>query len=182
MGTRNATIVMAGGEYRVAQYGQWDGYPEGQGKKILNFLRNHDVDLLGIMIRKCRFLTEEETDKLDQTNWKQTHPQLSRDVGGDILEMIYRGVNELVSALDFVGDSSCEWAYVVDLDKHTFEVYHGYNKEPLELEDRFHNIPLTRDNGCFYQVKLIKSFDLDRLPTEEAFLKSFHVEEETIED
>ena len=40
MGTRNLTIVYVDGEYKVAQYGQWDGYPEGQGATCLDFLRN----------------------------------------------------------------------------------------------------------------------------------------------
>lgn len=31
MGTRNLTAVYIDGEYKVAQYGQWDGYPEGPG-------------------------------------------------------------------------------------------------------------------------------------------------------
>ena len=39
MGTRNLTCVIKDGKYRVAQYGQWDGYPEGQGMNILNFLK-----------------------------------------------------------------------------------------------------------------------------------------------
>lgn len=39
MGTRNLTCVYINGEMKVSQYGQFDGYPDGQGKKILNFLR-----------------------------------------------------------------------------------------------------------------------------------------------
>ena len=35
MGTRNLTIVYYDGDYRVAQYGQWDGYPEGAGIEVL---------------------------------------------------------------------------------------------------------------------------------------------------
>ncbi len=41
-GTRNLTCVVVGGEYKVAQYGQWDGYPSGQGLTALNFLRGMD--------------------------------------------------------------------------------------------------------------------------------------------
>ena len=40
MGTRNLTIVFMDGKYRVAQYGQWDGYPEGQGLTCLRFVRD----------------------------------------------------------------------------------------------------------------------------------------------
>ena len=28
MGTRNLTVVYLDGQYKVAQYGQWDGYPK----------------------------------------------------------------------------------------------------------------------------------------------------------
>ena len=38
MGTRNLVCVVKGGEYKVAQYGQWDGYPTGQGETIVEFL------------------------------------------------------------------------------------------------------------------------------------------------
>jgi len=33
MGTRHLSMAYnKGGEVKVAQYGQWDGYPEGQGQ------------------------------------------------------------------------------------------------------------------------------------------------------
>ena len=41
MGTRNLTIVYSNGEYKVAQYGQWDGYPEGLGVQLLKYLREY---------------------------------------------------------------------------------------------------------------------------------------------
>ncbi|KAG8626132.1 hypothetical protein KVT40_006533 [Elsinoe batatas] len=37
MGTRNLILVYHNGEYKIAKYCQWDGYPEGQGFKILKF-------------------------------------------------------------------------------------------------------------------------------------------------
>ncbi|KAI5238362.1 hypothetical protein E4T43_07446 [Aureobasidium subglaciale] len=40
MGTRNLTIVYYKGRYRIAQYGRWDGCPDGQGLTILHFLKD----------------------------------------------------------------------------------------------------------------------------------------------
>ena len=38
MGTRHLTCVVKDGEFKVAQYGQWDGYLNGQGKIICDFI------------------------------------------------------------------------------------------------------------------------------------------------
>ena len=35
MGTRHLICAISDDEYRIAQYGQWDEYPEGQGAAIL---------------------------------------------------------------------------------------------------------------------------------------------------
>jgi len=40
MGTRNLTQVIQNGEVKVKQYGQWDGYPDGAGKTIVEFLND----------------------------------------------------------------------------------------------------------------------------------------------
>lgn len=40
MGTRNLTLVYYKGAWHIAQYGQWDGYPKGQGLTVLRFVMN----------------------------------------------------------------------------------------------------------------------------------------------
>ena len=45
MGTRHLICVVKDGEFKVAQYGQWDGYFSGQGQNILNFLRDDSFNL-----------------------------------------------------------------------------------------------------------------------------------------
>ena len=42
MGTRNITRVKSGGQLKVCQYGQWDGYPTGAGLDIMDFIRRTD--------------------------------------------------------------------------------------------------------------------------------------------
>lgn len=40
MGTRHLILVYYNGAYHIAQYGQWDGYPSGQGLTVLRFCRD----------------------------------------------------------------------------------------------------------------------------------------------
>ena len=65
MGTRNLTAVFMDGEYKVAQYGQWDGYPEGQGITCLVFLRDEmDESKFREQLKKVHFWNAEELDNL----------------------------------------------------------------------------------------------------------------------
>jgi len=195
MGTRNLTCVVSGGAYRVAQYGQWDGYPEGQGVKILNFLSAEgNIGKLKSAMTRVRFLDPEGRDKEfvelynknapewsndpdnrteDQKRWFETFA--NRDIGGDILETVGSADDAemlLRNSLNFAGDSLfCEWAYVVDLDKGTFEIYKGFNKKALSEEERFAGIEC--DDAEFKQVRHAVTFGLDVLPTEDAFLAAF---------
>ena len=132
MGTRNSTLVKVDGKIKVAQYGQWDGYPTGQGTTIQEFLREVDLEDFKNKVRKVRELTKEESDALNLTDWKKTHPHLSRDAGADILNMIAAGkVESVVLDEDFKNDTLfCEYWYELDLDneiitmngqKYTFE-------------------------------------------------------------
>ena len=103
MGTRHLTIVKLDNKIKVAQYGQWDGYPTGQGITIANFIQN-DMDLrkLKPRVRKLEWISDEEIDKrweevgvysdhvsFDQSaKFKEIYPYLSRDCGAEILSII----------------------------------------------------------------------------------------------
>lgn len=39
MGTRSLTCVVLDDQFKIAQYGQFDGYPSGQGKTALEIMR-----------------------------------------------------------------------------------------------------------------------------------------------
>ena len=186
MGTRNLTAVYCDGEYKVAQYGQWDGYPSGAGADVLAFAqriadpftRNEFRD----KVRKCKWITSEEIDKINAAikknevkSWEKIWPELSRDTGAGVLDLIMEaGGLSLQNSMGFAADSLfCEWAWVIDLDKGTFEGYRGFNKDtPLTENDRFFFLRDNEDGG-YYGVRLVKEYRLDDLPAKPDFLNDF---------
>lgn len=149
MGTRHLTCVVQDGEFKVAQYGQWDGYPEGQGKNICDFIQGADLDMFRERVKEVTELPEKEYEArwaecgADGTGWvnmevsnrfKEKWPYLSRDCGSDVLHYIMNGeCKEVVLATDFGNDSLfCEYAYVLDLDRDLLEFYGGFVKEDHE--------------------------------------------------
>lgn len=185
MGTRHLTIVIQNNDYRVAQYGQWDGYPEGQGLVVLNFLKNCNLDDFKKQIDKCSFIedenfyknayeeldikpvdgfiTSEEADK-----FKRRYPQLSRDMGASILEFILTNDNVLLkNSIEFSKSAYCEWAYLIDLDNDVLEVYLGGCVSPMKPTDRFF-LEKKEKGDC--PIQLIMSFDINSLPSENDFV------------
>jgi len=194
MGTRNLTCVVSDGEYRIAQYCQWDGYPSGQGVTVLDFLSNKmDRDRFESALKETKWITEEEHTKLWEgfgadgsgmvtmdiaDAFKKVHPQLDRDMGANVLEFVQESDCPVVlnDSIDFAKDGLfCEWAYVVDLDKNVLEVYSGFGKEKLDEGSRFGND--IDDNG-YSAVGLVKTYSLDDLPDEETFLKDLEPRDE----
>ena len=191
MGTRNLTAVFLDGEYKIAQYGQWDGYPDGAGLTCLHFLRDEcNMQEFKEKVSNVTFISEEDRTALlrefgmrddgtiswkDYDRFKASYPELHRDVGSDILEYIYNrptGVR-LGNEIDFAADGLfCEWAWVVDLDAGTFEAYEGFNSEPLKPEDRFYFLR-DKESGKYHGVKMVAKWDLNDLPSDEEFLSSF---------
>lgn len=200
MGTRHLTCVVKDGEYKVAQYGQWDGYYSGAGTEILSFLRDeldHDKFLANLARTyqptdeqiKAWWLElghdiEKDDGFVDYTIAKQygkKHPSLSRDTGSSILEVIQNTSEPVPLNINknFAADSLfCEYAYVVDIDKGTFEVFEGFNQEPLAEGERFYGVTCDGCNKNYHPVRLKRIYYLDALPTEEEFLSELEPAEE----
>lgn len=154
MGTRNLTCVVHNDEIKVAQYGQWDGYPDGQGQTIVDFLTAKALDLDDFKQRVSNLGTVD--DDFIKDMWlkygaeevggdgalsidyekgqvmSRENPAFSRDTGADILALIATGKAERVELqTDFAADSLfCEFAYVLDLDRDVLEFYRGFQTEP----------------------------------------------------
>ena len=104
------------------------------------------------------------------------YPQFDRDTAAVILSMITNSEGEfkIISHIGFANESLfCEWCYVVDLDKNTFEVYKGFNKEALPENERFYSKDAFVDKDGYYPVRLVATFDIGKLPTKKDFLNMF---------
>jgi hypothetical protein len=186
MGTRNLTMVQKNNEIKVAQYGQWDGYPSGQGVTILDFCsKKENIEKLKKKLYEVRFLDQNEIEKINLKLKDKDHKTLvlfetfwGRNIGGEILKNIIDAQTSigLINNFSFGYDSLfCEWAYCVNLDTEKLEVYEGFNEEKLNKNDRFYREDL--ENG-YYGIKLIKEYDLNNLPTKEDFINELEKEED----
>jgi hypothetical protein len=137
MGTRNLTIVKSNGKVKVAQYGQWDGYPTGQGQTIADLLSKFDLKKFKEKIDKLGVYTQKEKEQAyidagadPKDEWisgeiseikNKNHPALCRDHGAGILELIYDDkVKKVELQEDFEKDGLfCEYCYKIDLNKKT---------------------------------------------------------------
>ena len=148
MGTRNLTIVKLDGKVRVAQYGQWDGYPTGQGETVAEFVNSHkDLDYFKDKVRATKQITEktkraqwvkcgaDPKENYVSTDVSHKHgvryPENSRDSGAKILEIIQLKPDGLEIELEKLGRSigksmgecDAEFAYEINLDKETVTVW-----------------------------------------------------------
>jgi hypothetical protein len=127
MGTRGLTKVIKNDKIVVAQYGQWDHYPSGQGLTALRFLRDeNNVDKLekGLYwLYEVNDQDVEETYNRTGENFQTAYPSLIRDTGAEILELIAeaKGAIPVLLNTDFEKDELfCEGVFTVNLDDKTF--------------------------------------------------------------
>jgi hypothetical protein len=132
MGTRHLTIVKHEEEIKVAQYGQWDGYPDGAGINILGFLSKVDLDHFKERLSLCEWATDDTRKKqievvrkytsveslpddirqdgflsMDESKMlEELYPESHRDTGSLILELIADGhfIKRAFSALNPSGE------------------------------------------------------------------------------
>ena len=163
MGTRNLTVVKnLEGTTKIAQYGQWDGYPSYSGIKALEFLRDRvNRNNLLVELQLVEFVGDEEVDTLykqfESTDWENkdflnAYPGLHRDTGVGILEVVANSTDTIktVDNSDFRNDELfCEGVYEVDFSTNKFITTYG---------------------------GMVVEFDLDALPTDEEYLAAMGVD------
>lgn len=200
MGTRNLTMVIdRQGTIKVAQYGQWDGYPSGNGVEILAFAKDkNNLEKLEKRLEEVEFVTPnccvksfiEGYNKRAEENCRTENDKyfyerfISRDVGADILKNIItedyvdmpnelKGTIWLEDETDFGKDSIfCEWAYCINFQTNKLECFDGFNKSKKNQHPRFAiKKPQEGSTGYYYGIRLLKEYDLDNLPDKDDFIE-----------
>jgi len=182
MGTRGAVGFRIDGQDKLA-YNHFDSYPDGLGKDVVEFVRGWLKDGRDKMREAARRLRVVDTNVPPTAADKEAlAPHADLGVSNGSLDDWYCLFRKLQGDLDgylkagvmpgdgasFVGDSLfCEWAYVVNLDDFTLEVYRGFQKAP-HSNGRYASMPIVeedrRKNGIgtvYHPVALIETFPLD---------------------
>lgn len=172
------------GTHKIAQYGQWDGYPTGQGATVLEFLNTikskKKRKQFEEKLRALQWADDEYRDSIQKKHdagelpggWPKCYPELSRDTAARILQLVFDSPPgmRVSDALEFAKDSLfCEWAYVIDLDKDVLEVYKGWQKTPSKRKN--HRFGNEVNSDGYYPVRLKAKFPLSDLPTVEQMAK-----------
>lgn len=158
MGTRNLTMVInQEGEKKVAQYGQWDGYPSGVGAGVLKFLKDKELfEKFKANLSKVRFIDEDGIDKEFIENYNKNTPQWSnepdnrtdeqkdwfqkyssRDLSEEVLINIANSTDNEIILIDKEStgksDGWVEYCYVINLKENTLSVYYHIDQEPIKV-------------------------------------------------
>lgn len=130
MGTRNLFKIIKDNKTVLAKYNQWDGYLDGQGKALSEFIVNDlNFEALNNGLSRIRMLHEDSQELKDiyETIGVEKYPLLTRDTTvNDQLKAISIGVLplETFDASDFKNDGLyCEYVYELNLDNNTVSVF-----------------------------------------------------------
>lgn len=177
MGTRAVTYVIEDGMTHIASYTYSDGYPDGYGLLLMNFLTNtKNVKLLRERMRNVKDVSK-ESDALKTNdfndrwfdNYIESHPEFSYFGGMDFFEDVIG--SDYVTYRMFSGDPRGEdWTYVIDFDSNTFETYRGLSHTPPDKGERFYDGE-TVDEDRWYPPKLMCIFSLDDLPSNMEYIE-----------
>lgn len=143
MGTRNLTkVIDKDGEIVVAQYGQWDGYPSGQGVTALYHAHNSYKIEQGLS--RVRWASQEEIDTMNATvdfsakDFSTRYQNISRDTCADILGVVAYSMGDvvLIDNREFENDQLfCEGVYTLDFQKRKFISWYGDKTVEFDLDD-----------------------------------------------
>jgi hypothetical protein len=173
MGTRGALGFVVDETAKIT-YNHFDSYPDGLGDDTLAWLRTtldegreqevRDQARALVAVDEDSEPTAEEWERFGHladrnVSTGQDWYALLRDTQGDAGKILEAGA--YADASTFPLDSLfCEWAYLVDFDTRTFEVYEGFRRTPA-TEGRWAE---QSGRGDYYPIQRIAAYSFDELP------------------
>ena len=155
MGTRGLTKVIKDGETVVAQYGQWDHYPAGQGATVFYRVANPDtMQALEDNLNLIFYPSDEEREAMAKPfedgsmpgmmtfdsgkAFAEKYPSLTRDTGAEIIDVIVNATEPVPLYLDIdfeQDDLFCEGVYTINLDNQTFTSKYGFETVTMTFDE-----------------------------------------------
>lgn len=170
MGTRGLYGLKKNNEDKLA-YNHFDSYPECLGRDMIKFCKRHPMNELKELFNKIELVgeekpTEEQKRICKKNNWfndavsRQSDEDwycLLRETQGDLETLMHAEKAYMEDYKDFIKDSlSCEYAYIINLDKKVLEFWVGYQKTPTK-KNRYGE---EKDKYGYYPCKLLRSYPL----------------------
>lgn len=168
MGTRSSIGVHVNGKDKLT-YNQYDGYPTGVGKdvfkQVCDLIQSEGWDKVKKMavklrqVKSNRKFTAKQKEKYGQY-WEQVSTgtdmySLLRGLQGELGLMLKEGI--MTESNAFICDSLyCEWAYILNVDEKTFEIYQGFQHSAPN--GRYKDVP--PDENGYYACTLIYTIRL----------------------
>jgi len=198
MGTRGAIGFRQNGKDKVT-YNHFGSYPDGLGINVLEFARSRSEELSTlkhqvfqlIMVTQDDIPTSEQIEICKQSNVinldvseqsEQDFYCLLREAQGNLGAYLELGF--MIDSKEFLKDFLfCEWAYIINLDDETLEVYTGFNHNK-DADGRYAHFYEERqkeyqdESEYYYGVVLMKTYKLSELPNNDEFLKDLELEED----
>jgi hypothetical protein len=162
-------------------YCHFDSYPSGLGVDVVNFIKNTSVEEMKqifdkiIMVEENSLLTEAQfveikllsnylsNGNFSQKNYSTDWYSALRKYQG-VLDVYKENLRYMINNNEFIKDSlSCEWAYIINLDENTLEIYKGFQTSPHE--NRYTNN--STENSKYYPCKLIEKYPLSNIEVDE---------------
>jgi hypothetical protein len=168
MGTRGLYGFRKGGVDKLT-YNHYDSYPDGLGSWILKFIKDTSIDKMNeifdriIMVKgddkptseqieECKPCTDLDVSTKSINDWYCLLKKAQGDLG-----YYGAGIKYMIDNHDFIKDSECEYAYIINLDNNILEFYVGYQKEP-DVNGRY---GCEYDELGYYPCKLITEYMID---------------------
>lgn len=178
MSTRGLIGFYKNGQTKVT-YNHSDSYPSGLGINILNELRQYTIGIINTTFKKIilvdanNYITKDTILKYRQylyvhvNNSQTTWYDYLHATQGTLKPYLDWQIFHMIDNQNFIKDSLfCEWAYIVNLKTKRLEVWQGC--QTVENNNRYN----VKTDDEYKSCKLLISFPLNDLPTNEKFLKA----------